>query len=242
MSALDKETIVGKLVFLFLKLLIVFLILSIGAVLFYRFVPVFYTPLMVIRHVQSGDSAATIDHTWVPLDHISEYVPLALAAGEDAHFLEHGGFDTEAILAAMKHNGESESLRGASTISQQTAKNVFLYPSRSFVRKGLEAYFTLLIETAWSKRRIMEVYLNSIEFGPGIYGIEAAAMHYYGCHASQLTRAQAASLAAVVPAPLSRNPLRPDGRTIRHRNRIRRDMSYLESHGFSLRLPPNTEK
>ena len=135
----------------------------------------------------------------------------------------------------MKHNGESESLHGASTISQQTAKNVFLYPSRSFLRKGLEAYFTLLIETAWSKRRIMEVYLNSIEFGPGIYGIEAAAMHYYGCHASALTRSQAASLAAIVPAPLSRNPLHPDGRTIRHRNRIRKDMSYLESHGFNLR-------
>ena len=143
-----------------------------------RFVPVFFTPLMFIRCYQQVTEGRDLklSHHWVPLDEISESMPQAVMASEDAKFLKHHGFDYEAIEHAAKRNKEHPEKRrlGASTISQQTAKNVFLWPGRSWVRKGFEVYFTTLIELMWSKQRIMEVYLNSIEMGEGIYGVDAA--------------------------------------------------------------------
>ena len=148
---------------------------SILAVILFKFAPVYITPLMVIRLFQND--GFKMEHRWVPLSEMSPKMPLAVMGGEDVHFLEHRGFDFDAIGKAWEHNLEhpEKNRLGASTITQQTAKNVFLWPGRSWVRKGLEAYFTVLLELFWSKERIMEVYLNSIETGIGIYGIEAVA-------------------------------------------------------------------
>lgn len=148
---------------------------------------------------------------WVSLDDISPNLQLAVVASEDNRFLAHHGFDFDAIQKAKGYNERKKGkrIRGASTISQQTAKNVFLWPQRSWVRKGLEVYFTLLIELAWPKKRIMEVYLNVIEMGDGIYGAEKASLKYFGIHASKLTRAQAAMLAAILPNPRKFNPSLP---------------------------------
>jgi monofunctional biosynthetic peptidoglycan transglycosylase len=141
----------------------------------------------------------------------------AVVASEDSGFCEHNGFDMAAIQKALKHNANSNRIRGGSTISQQTAKNIFLWPRRDYVRKGLEAYFTVLIEAIWGKPRIMEVYLNSIEWGPGVYGAEAAARRNFGVSAAQLTPGQAARLAVIVPKPLSWKAYRP-GRYVRKRS------------------------
>ncbi len=138
---------------------------------------------------------------WVSLDEISPDLQLAVVCAEDQNFLEHYGFDLDAIEKALKHNKNHKRKRGASTISQQTAKNVFLYDGRNWIRKGLEVYFTFLIELTWNKERIMEVYLNVIEFGDGIYGAEAASQHFFKASAKDLTRNEAALLAAVLPAP-----------------------------------------
>ncbi len=167
---------------------------------------------MVIRTMeQLGDRDRSVrwEHQWVPLEALSPKLQLAVVCAEDQAFLEHWGFDFQAIGEALEHNRKSRRIRGASTISQQTAKNVFLWPGRSWLRKGLEVYFTFLIETFWSKERIMTVYLNVIEFGDGIYGAEAAARHFFNKSASQVSREEAALLAAVLPNPLKRNPARP---------------------------------
>ena len=160
---------------------------TILSVVLLRFLPVYFTPLMFIRLVQQGGRGEELrlHHRWVSLDEISPYLPQAVMASEDQRFLVHHGFDFKAIENAAKHNMRSGSKRklGASTISQQTAKNVFLWPGRTWVRKGLEAYFTALIELMWSKQRIMEVYLNSIEMGDGIYGADAVAERHFGCRA-----------------------------------------------------------
>jgi len=178
--------------------------LSFLCVVFYRFVPVPFTPLMLIRGVEqlSAGKKPAWEHDWVSLESISDNLVLAVVCSEDQNFINHSGFDFKAIEksfdAAQKGN---RPLRGASTISQQTAKNVFLWPSRSWIRKGLEVYFTVLIETMWSKERILEVYLNSIEMGDGIYGAEAAARFYFKTSAKILSRTQAAAIAAVLPNP-----------------------------------------
>ena len=156
-------------------LVVLFFATSIGAVVLYRWLPVPVTPLMIIRcvqQVQNGESLR-LRHHWVPLEEMSIYMPVAVMASEDQRFMEHHGFDYEAIEKALEENRKGKRQRGASTITQQTAKNVFLWPDHSWVRKGLEAYFTFLIEVFWSKQRIMEVYLNSIEMGDGIYGAES---------------------------------------------------------------------
>jgi monofunctional biosynthetic peptidoglycan transglycosylase len=153
--------------------LALFIILVAGpvvAVILFRFVPPPITPLMVIRAVEGKG----LDHRWRPIDEVAPALPRALIAAEDARFCEHHGFDFNALQKAYANNEAGKKIRGGSTISQQTAKNVFLWPGRSYVRKGLEAWFTVLIEVGWGKKRIMEVYLNSIEFGPGIYGAESA--------------------------------------------------------------------
>jgi len=173
-------------------------------VLLFRFVPVFVTPLMLIRCVEqlSVGEKLHLRHNWVSMEAISRNLSLAVVCSEDQLFLDHFGFDLKAIersvQAAQKGSGR---LRGASTISQQTAKNVFLWPNRSWLRKGLEVYFTVLIETLWSKERILEVYLNSIEMGNGIYGAEAASRYYFKKSAKDLSKRQAAAIAAILPNP-----------------------------------------
>ena len=180
-----------------------FLGLNILLVLVFRFVPVPTSGLMVQRRVEAwaGDKPYTSRHRWVPLEDISPSLGAAVIAAEDQNFTEHFGFDWQAIEKAVQHNEHSRRKRGASTVSQQTAKNLFLWSSRSWTRKGLEAWFTLLLEVGWSKKRILEVYLNIVEFGDGVYGAEAAARTFFGKPAKRLTPSEAALLAAVLPNP-----------------------------------------
>ena len=189
-------------------------------VLLYRFVNPPITLLMIDRGFERKSAGKTwkIDKTWVPFDQMSINIKKAAVAAEDQLFLEHHGFDLHAIeLAIEKNQNNKKRLVGGSTISQQTAKNVFLWPGRSYVRKAFEAYFTMLIEALWSKERIMEVYLNVIEMGDGIYGIEAASQDYFDCKASVLTKKQASLIAGVFPNPLKWSPAKPT-RYIRHRS------------------------
>jgi monofunctional biosynthetic peptidoglycan transglycosylase len=176
---------------------------SVLVVVVLRFVPVPGSALMVERRVASwfGDTPYVARHQWVPLEEIAPSMGLAVIAAEDQNFPEHFGFDWQAIEKAMAHNEHSRRKRGASTVSQQTAKNLFLWESRSWVRKGFEVYFTLLLETAWSKKRILEVYLNIVEFGDGVYGVEAASRKFFGKPARALRPMDAALLAAVLPNP-----------------------------------------
>jgi monofunctional glycosyltransferase len=171
-----------------------------------------HTPLMVKRYVENiqNDKKTEYRHDWVPLEKISPNMIQAVIASEDNRFTQHFGIDFGAIEKARDFNKKhTRRKRGASTISQQTAKNIFLWPARTYLRKGFEVYFTLLIEVCWSKKRIMEVYLNMIEMGPGIYGAEAAAQKYFHKPAAQLTRAEAALIAVSLPNPRKRNPARP---------------------------------
>ncbi len=186
-----------------MRVIIGFFILSIGSTLLFRWVPVPITPLMVIRCFEQkmNGKPITLKHDWEPLENISPKLQLAVVCSEDQNYLKHFGFDWKAIEKAMRENEGGKKLRGASTISQQTAKNVFLWPGRSYVRKGFELYFTLLIELCWSKERIMEVYLNSIEMGDGVYGAEAAAQHWFGKKAGKLNKDECAALAAILPNP-----------------------------------------
>ncbi|WP_378179723.1 monofunctional biosynthetic peptidoglycan transglycosylase [Aquimarina sp. SS2-1] len=177
-----------------------FVVLSILLVLLYKWMDVPGTPLMVIRSFQSEHNSPT-RHQWVPLKDISKNLQLAVICSEDQRFLEHQGFDTKAIEKAISEHKAGKKLRGASTISQQTAKNVFLWPQRSWIRKGLESYFTFLIEILWSKERILEVYLNSIEMGEGIFGAEAAAKFWFNKSSKDLQKDEAAAIAAILPNP-----------------------------------------
>ncbi|MCT8339301.1 monofunctional biosynthetic peptidoglycan transglycosylase [Flavobacteriaceae bacterium TK19130] len=186
--------------FLF-KTLLWFLLLTILWVIAYTFIPVPYTPLMAIRSFQAESEQFETKHDWVPLSEISVNLQKAVIAAEDQQFILHDGFDYKAIEKAYEANRSGKRLRGGSTISQQTAKNVFLWPERSWLRKGLEAYFTVLIEFFWSKERILEVYLNSIEMGDGVYGAAAAANHWFGKSAANLTTYEAAAIAAILPNP-----------------------------------------
>ena len=184
---------------LVVTLLIILIVSPPAAVIVYRFVPPPLTILMIERLIEGHG----IDHRWTPISAIAPAMTRAAIAGEDARFCQHHGFDFNAMEKALRHNqARPGRLRGGSTISQETAKNVFLWPDRSYVRKGLEAYFTVLIEAVWGKRRIMEIYLNTVEMGPGIYGVEAASQRYFGHGARDLTPAQAARLAAILPSPL----------------------------------------
>jgi len=169
-------------------------------VLLYKWVPVPFTSLMAIRYFEDTEKFQ-LRHDWVPIEEMSPYLPLAVMCAEDQNFLKHNGFDMKAIEKAMKGNKAGKRVRGASTISQQTAKNVFLWPHRNWFRKGMEAYFTFLIELLWDKERIMEVYLNSIEMGNGVFGAEAAAQYYFHKPAKKLTKYQAASIAVILPNP-----------------------------------------
>jgi monofunctional biosynthetic peptidoglycan transglycosylase len=175
-------------------------------VILYKWVPVPFTPLMAIRYFENPQE--DIRHDWVEMEEISQNLQLAVIASEDQNFLTHNGFDMEAIEKAIENNKKGKRVRGASTISQQTAKNVFLWPQRSWLRKGFEVYFTFLIELFWSKERILEVYLNSIEMGKSIYGAEAAAQAWFNKSATGLSQYEAAAIAAILPNPrqYSANP------------------------------------
>ena len=211
------------------NLILFFFISSIGAVIFYRFVPVYVTPLMIIRSVQqlvSGEKVVC-KHTWVPFDKISPSLPMAVIASEDNRFASHNGFDMIEIKKAMKENETRKKKRGASTISQQTAKNVFLWPQSSWVRKGFEVYFTFLIELFWSKERIMEVYLNSIEMGKGIYGAQAAAKYKFNTTAAKLSSGQCALIAATLPNPIRFNSAKPSAYLLKRQKQILRLMNLV---------------
>lgn len=191
---------IKKLFRLLFKLMLWFIGLTVLWVLVFKYVSVPFTPYMVIRAMQDGDDYK-FSHQWVPLEEISPHLQLAVICAEDQKFVHHRGFDREAIEKARASNREGGRLRGASTISQQTAKNVFLWPARSWLRKGFEAYFTFLIETFWSKERILEVYLNSIEMGHGVYGAEAASQYWFDKKASSLSKENAAAIASILPNP-----------------------------------------
>ena len=196
-----------------LLLAVLSLVLSVAAVALYRVLPPPATPLMLLRAAQGYG----MTKTWRPLDEISPSLVRAVIAGEDARFCQHHGFDREAIEAAwQRYRRGGGRLVGASTISMQTAKNLFLWPGRDWLRKGLEAWFTVWIELFWNKRRIVEVYLNVVELGPGLYGAEGAARHYFGKPAASLTATEAARLAAIVPDPLDRSASRPGPEARRH--------------------------
>lgn len=207
---------------------------SILMVLVYRFLPVPCSPLMFIRcyeQVSRGEQMR-LHHEWVSLEDMSPDLPLAVWSTEDQNFLIHHGFDWDAIEKVMKEREEGKRFRGGSTISQQTAKNVFLWPTSSqstagWIRKGIEAYFTVLIEFMWDKQRIMEVYLNTIEMGDGIYGAQAVAHEHFGCEASQLTRNQCALIAASLPNPLKMDSAHPSRYMYRRQNQVLKQMKWL---------------
>ncbi|WP_417443252.1 monofunctional biosynthetic peptidoglycan transglycosylase [Joostella sp.] len=189
--------------FLF-KCFLWFVAISVIWVLLYKWLPVPVTPLMAIRAYQQNEKQQELvwEHDWVSMDNISKNLQLAVICSEDQKFEKHNGFDVQAIEKVIRNTSEEKKLRGASTISQQTAKNVFLWPRRSWLRKGFEAYFTFLIEQLWSKERILEVYLNSIEMGDGIYGAEAASKFWFNKSASKLSKLEAAAIASILPNPL----------------------------------------
>ena len=209
-------------------IVVAFFASTILSVVLFRFLPVWVTPLMVIRCYQqvSEGRELKLSHDWEPLENISPSLPVAVMASEDARFLEHHGFDYKAIEHAAKRNREHPEKRklGASTISQQTAKNVFLWPGRSWVRKGFEVYFTTLIELLWSKQRIMEVYLNSIEMGEGIYGAQAVAEEHFSKDAKDLTRSECALIAATLPNPRKFSSKSPSADMLKRQSRILREM------------------
>lgn len=203
---------------------------SLALTLLYRWVPVPFTPLMGIRLLEGPQEGQVYrwNRDWVPLEQISPKLIQAAVATEDQHFMEHHGFDFEALQKAYKRNQKgNKRILGGSTISQQTAKNVFLWPARNYLRKALEAYFTLTIELLWSKRRIMEVYLNCIEMGPGIYGAEAASQTYFNESAANLSKGQAALIVAAFPNPRQRNPGKPSPYMRRRASKIQRLMQQI---------------
>ena len=212
-------------------IVVAFFASTILSVVALRFLPVYFTPLMFIRCYEQVTEGKDLKlaHHWVPLEKISPSLPRAVMASEDAHFLEHHGFDYEAIEHAAKRNREHPEKRklGASTISQQTAKNVFLWPGRSWVRKGFEVYFTTMIELMWSKQRIMEVYLNSIEMGDGIYGADAVAEEHFGKSALDLSKAQCALIAATLPNPRKFSSKHPSPYMLKRQGRILLEMRYV---------------
>jgi monofunctional biosynthetic peptidoglycan transglycosylase len=185
------------------KIIVWFFGLSVLLVVFFKFVSVPFTPLMGIRIIENKLNKKPIyfEHNWEPIENISMNLQKAVIASEDGTFLHHHGFDFSAMQQAFRNNANGKRIKGGSTISQQTAKNVFLWQGRSYFRKALEAYFTVLIELIWGKERIMEVYLNSIEMGDGIYGAHAATQYWYSKDASSLTKMQAAGIAAILPNP-----------------------------------------
>ncbi|WP_310533982.1 monofunctional biosynthetic peptidoglycan transglycosylase [Novosphingobium sp.] len=202
-----------------------FVMISIGLVILFKWVPVPVTATMVM-------DPRGFEKDWTPLSRIDRNMVAAVIAGEDGKFCTHGGFDTEAMQKAWERNQRSKRVRGGSTISQQTAKNVFLWQGGGLFRKGLEAWFTVLIENIWGKRRIMEVYLNVAETGIGTYGVEAGAQRYYKHSAAKLSRIEAARIAAALPSPKKRDVVDPGGFTRRHGNTIAARTSVIKTSDY----------
>ncbi len=215
---MNHKGVLKKLIkLIFVKLPLLFLLVTTIWVLLLKWIPVYYTPLMAIRSFEyREDKGYHTYRTWMPIENISPYMGMAVMAAEDNRFLEHHGFDFIELKKAIKEKRSGKRVRGASTITQQTAKNVFLWPGKSLFRKALEAYFAILIEIFWGKERIMEVYLNVAEMGKGIYGAEAAAERLFQTRASKLTANQASLIAASLPNPIKRRAERP---TAYHRKR-----------------------
>lgn len=212
------------------NILLFFFISTISVVILYRFMPVYFTPLMIIRCIQqiSDGEKTVLKHKWVPFEEISKSLPMAVIASEDNRFASHNGFDFIEIQKAVKENEKRKRKRGASTITQQTAKNVFLWPKSSWLRKGFEVYFTVLIELFWSKERIMTVYLNSIEMGKGIYGAEAVAKSHFNTTAKKLTANQCALIAASLPNPVRFNSGKPSAYLLKRQTQILKLMKLIE--------------
>ena len=208
--------------------LLILALLPIGGVLIHAVLP----PPMTLLMMQQKLKGQGLDYRWRSLDEISPRLVASVIAAEDARFCSHRGFDFEAIEQALKANEQGRRLRGGSTISQQTAKNVFLWPGRDWVRKGLEAGYTVLIETVWGKRRIVEVYLNVAEMGPGIYGAEAAARHWFGKSAADLTAREAARLAAILPSPRRYNAGTPGPYVRRRAARVQAAAGTVRNEGL----------
>lgn len=220
------------------KITLWFVVGSVALVIVLRWLPLPGSMLMVERKIESWFDGEPIDlqHSWRSWDNLPDDLKIAVIAGEDQKFAEHHGFDLPAIQKALAHNERGGSVRGASTISQQVAKNVFLWSGRSWIRKGFEAWFTLLIETFWSKQRILEVYLNSAEWDAGVFGAQAAAQHHFGVDAKRLSRQQASLLAAVLPNPRKWSAARP-GAYVRQRAAwIRQQMWQLGGDEYLNRL------
>lgn len=211
-----------------LKVVVAMFVLSIALTAVYRWVNPPITLLMISRALNGAD----INKKWVPLDEISPNLVRASIASEDNNYLGHRGFDLGAIYDAIDERNSGKRQRGASTISQQTAKNVFLWSGKSWIRKGLEVYFTFLIEHIWGKERIMEVYLNVIEMGNGVYGAEAAAQHYFGRSSSKLTQRQAALIVAAYPNPRQRDPAHPTAYLNKRASQIQRLMPLMGTIAF----------
>ncbi len=210
-----------------LYLVLTFLATSVGLSLFLLWVPAPSSAFMLYRHAEDLINDGTfraINYSWVGAKKISTNASSAVIAAEDQRFFKHSGFDLHSIQSSIDVYMDGGRLRGASTISQQVAKNLFLTPSKSFVRKGMEVWFTLLIETLWSKERILLVYLNIAEFGDHLFGIEAASQHYFGIHASQISRSQAALLAATLPNPILLQAARPSAYLLKRQHWILRQM------------------
>jgi len=229
-----NKSFVSRLGRLFRNLLLLFFVTSIGWVILARFVPVYVTPLMFIRSVEALAAGEVPKNSkdWVSMDKISRNMVQAVVASEDNLFMQHNGFSVNDIEKAIKHNKKGKRIRGGSTISQQTAKNVFLWPKRSYLRKGLEAYFTVLIELFWSKERIMEVYLNVIEMGDGIYGVQAASQTYFNKDALQLSKSQSALIAACLPNPRKYSVSNPTSYLQRRKSKIVSLMGKIEQVDF----------
>jgi monofunctional biosynthetic peptidoglycan transglycosylase len=211
-----------------LKLVIGFILLSLLMTLVYRFVP----PPITLTQLGEYAHGHSVTKDWMPLSRMDPDMARAAIAAEDGNFCSHHGFDFKAMQKAFEGNEAGRKLRGGSTISQQTAKNVFLWQGRSYVRKGLEAWFTLLIEHLWGKRRIMEVYLNVAETGLHTYGANAGAQRYFHHDASQLSPVEAARIAAVLPQPQEREAIDPHGRVLRYGNRILRRIGIVQRGGY----------
>jgi monofunctional biosynthetic peptidoglycan transglycosylase len=211
------------------RLLVIFLAVSVLLVLPLRWLPPLTSSFIVQRQWQTlgSESARDIVYDWVPFAHISPHMALAVVAGEDQKFPAHHGFDTAAIRQALTEHGDDGPVRGASTISQQVAKNLYLWPARSLWRKALEAWFTLLLETLWPKQRILEIYLNIVELGEHTFGVEAASRHFFGKSAAQLNRSEAALLAAVLPNPRQYRVDKPSARVRQRQQWILRQMRQL---------------
>lgn len=213
-----------------IKLFLIYNGFVIFIILYFRFIPPASSAFMntsVDNPIINLFTSSDLNYTPVPIDQITRYSVLAVVASEDQRFFEHFGFDFEQIEKAMKENTRRKRIRGASTITMQVAKNLFLWPGKNIIRKGFEAYYTLMLELLWSKKRIVEVYLNIAEMGKGIYGVESASKIYFKKSNSKISMAQAAILAAVLPNPKKRNPGKPSGYLISRRDQIMNQMGAL---------------